>query len=232
MNALGRLIDSLKIFSADAATVHIKNTTASVVVRGGVLGIDGPLIDPTTNASGFFASPRLKGVAPTADHAASLAILQRPLAAGAIGPAVVSGVVPCVVDITNAGHRFAGVKAGDTSELASGVVGPARILWAESGTGAKKAVVSIGPWSLPLPTHIRAIVDEASGVGEGDGSIPIGESATIVQPAGAAWSTAFPAPTTIPNRGWAIDDGGGIDAIYDETAAAWRAIQADCLEAQ
>ena len=83
-----------------------------------------------------------------------IAVLLEPIRAGEIGLAVVSGAVPCRVNVTNAAHGYADLTAGGAVSLTSGASGPARILWQESGTGLKWAVVLLGAGggSSVLPT--------------------------------------------------------------------------------
>jgi len=54
------------------------------------------------------------------------------------------GVVQVQIDVTDANHGYADVKASDNTKLASGASGSAVILWKESGTGTKWAIIRIG----------------------------------------------------------------------------------------
>ena len=103
-----------------------------------------PVFTPTDNVETFKNALAVSGVTPTADHAGAFAILLEPIAAGAMGRAIVSGVTPVKVNITNADHRYAEVEAGQAGYLASAESGSALLLWKEAGTGEKWALVRMG----------------------------------------------------------------------------------------
>jgi hypothetical protein len=94
--------------------------------------------------------PVYTGVVPAVpDHVGKFAIILAPLADGAIGPAIVSGAVPCYIDVKQDGHRFADVTDGDASVLTSAARGAATILWKETATGQQWAVVALGAPAEP-----------------------------------------------------------------------------------
>jgi len=129
----------------ESGIVLIKNTTESDLDRFAILGIDSPIFTPTDNEQEFKNRVALKGVAPTlADHEGRFAILLEPVKTGGIGLAGVQGVFPVKVDVQDEDHDFADVDDGECGHLASGRCGAAQILWKESGTGEKWAVVRIG----------------------------------------------------------------------------------------
>lgn len=140
--------------------VLIKNTTASVVQQYGVLGIDTTTpIDPSVNLSGFKEKIILNGVAPASGtHEGKFAITLAPILAGEYGPAVVSGVVICQVDMVAATDKWAEIKNSTTTELKSAGHGSARILFAQSGTGVKWCIVRMceRPQSL-FPVLIKSV---------------------------------------------------------------------------
>ena len=131
--------------------VLVKNSSGAARERFDVLGVSGILYSPSENLLGFKNQPVLTGVVPTvADHAARFVISLVPLAEGAVGPALASGVAPVRVDVADEGHRYADVNDGAAGSLKSGARGAALILWKESGTGEKWAVVRLGLPSDPL----------------------------------------------------------------------------------
>lgn len=130
----------------ESGIVLIKNTTESDLDRFAILGIDSPVFTPTDNEQEFKNRVALKGVAPTlADHEGRFAILLEPVKAGGIAMACVQGVFPVKVDVQDEDHDFADVDDGECGHLKSALTGAAQILWKESGTGEKWAVVRIGP---------------------------------------------------------------------------------------
>jgi hypothetical protein len=127
------------------ARVKIRNDSGDDRARFEVLGVSGPLFTPTDNLTEFLSSPKLIGTTPdVATHAGRFVVLLEPLPAGKIGWALAAGVVPVTIDMKAAGDRFADVTDYDTRFLTSGSSGAARILWADTGTGQRRAVVLLG----------------------------------------------------------------------------------------
>ncbi len=125
--------------------VPVKNNSGSDVGRFGVLGIDGPIFTPADSENGFKNRVALVGVTPAdPTHLGRFAILLEPVAAGKIGQAAVAGVCVAKVAVQAADDGFADVKDGYSSSLKSGTSGAATILWKETGTGEKWAIVRFG----------------------------------------------------------------------------------------
>ncbi len=127
--------------------VRIKNATASAVARFGVLGISSVLFTPTDNLTSFQNEVLLAGVAPTAAHAGRFAVLLEPLDVGQVGTAVIDGV--CIAQVYAATLEEAALttcdaKAGDATQLQITASGTAQVLYRQSGTGTKWAVVRLG----------------------------------------------------------------------------------------
>ena len=59
-------------------------------------------------------------------------------------PGRLKGRCPVMIDVGNSTHGFANVNDGQTGSLKSGPFGAAQILWKESSTGLKWAIVQIG----------------------------------------------------------------------------------------
>ncbi len=123
--------------------VLVRNDSGADVDRYGILGIDGPIITPTDNLDEFKNRVTLKGVLPTSAHADAFVVLLEPLADGVIGEAIISGVCQVQIDVASAADTTCGADVDDTAKLKSGA-GSNSILWKESGTGTKWAVVRIG----------------------------------------------------------------------------------------
>ena len=134
--------------SHDVTVVPVRNDSGADVARFGVVAITGTMADVATQADAFKERVALVGAAPGSDAAGTPAVFIEPTAAGEIGSAVVSGVCPAQVDITAEWHEFADLKSG-ASVLTSHPHGSARILWAESGTGTKWAMVKLGVQDPP-----------------------------------------------------------------------------------
>ncbi|MCX7428918.1 MAG: hypothetical protein NTW96_25235 [Planctomycetia bacterium] len=129
----------------DYTRVKVRNDSGADRSRFDVLGVSGPLFTPTENLAEFLRAPKLIGALPDADtHAGRFVILLEPLPAGKIGWALAAGVVPVTVNMVTADDKFADVTDAQAGYLTSGAEGAARILWADTGTGQKRAVVLLG----------------------------------------------------------------------------------------
>ncbi|HUT14068.1 MAG TPA: hypothetical protein VMY42_26505 [Thermoguttaceae bacterium] len=131
-----------------AGIILVRNDSGADCDRFGVLGIDGPIIEPADNADEFKRQVALSGVAPT--EPGRFVIPIEPIADGKIGRAVACGVTVAQVYVTQETHAFADIEASETDYLVSGQHGGAEILWKESGTGIVSAVVRVG-----IPTLFR-----------------------------------------------------------------------------
>jgi hypothetical protein len=120
--------------SKSQTVAKVRNDTGDDLDPFSVVGLSAPVIGPTDNLAQFQSAPNFKAVKPATDSG-RIAVLMEPVAAGAIGRAVVSGVVAVQVTVTSTGHEFATPSAGDTDKLASDLTGPARILSPPAATG-------------------------------------------------------------------------------------------------
>lgn len=130
------------------ATILVQNATNGALPIFSVLSLRGqaPLIAPSGNLQEFQNDVMLAGITPTG-AGQPLAILLEPLGPGVIGEAVVSGAVQVQINVTSAGHSYATSINGDSAKLVSQADAAAAnvvpILWKESGTGVKWAVVML-----------------------------------------------------------------------------------------
>jgi hypothetical protein len=125
--------------------ILIRNTSGGNLSRFAVLGLASPPISPSTNLSAFQNTLALDGAVPaTGTHDGRFVILDEPILNGKLGLATVSGVAICQVSVATAGQQYADISDGKTAYLAAADSGAARILWIESGTGTKWALIDIG----------------------------------------------------------------------------------------
>ena len=142
--------------------VLVKNASGADRQRFDVLGIDSPLISPTDNEDAFKNKVVLSGVTPaSADHLGRFVVLLEPLADGKVGMACVAGVCVVHVDVQHDSHQFADIKDGEAASLESRDSSAATILWKESGTGLKWAVVHIA--GAVSPTFFPVTVTKDGG---------------------------------------------------------------------
>ncbi len=128
----------------DQDVVLVKNASGGDLGRFGVLSITSVVYTPTDNPDGFKNQPVLSGVTPTANMAGDFVIALAPIPDGEIGPAVVSGVTVAYLNVISEDHEYADTAAGVAATLRTYDAGRAQIIWKESGTGSKWAVVRLG----------------------------------------------------------------------------------------
>jgi hypothetical protein len=124
--------------------VRIKNNTGANRGRFEVVGLGDPIFDPAVAEEAFKDQLAFMGQTPTIDHEGKFALLLEPIPAGKLGRACLFGVCPTQVIITDEAHAFADIYPGLTAALYGAESGAAQILWRQSGTGLKWAVVRVG----------------------------------------------------------------------------------------
>lgn len=136
------------------SVITIRNQTNQNQPRFAVLAIDQPIVTPAANLQQFKNRVAFSGSIPTNPlDDKRVVILAEPLAAGGIGQAVLTGATPVIVNVSNTNHKFAAPAHNITANLASAETGPYRILWRETGSGMKWAVVSAEPKADSSDTH-------------------------------------------------------------------------------
>jgi hypothetical protein len=130
--------------------IRVRNTSGANCDRFNILGLSAITISPNENLESFQTTPAIDGVGPNRDsHTGKFGILLKPLPQNTIGPAIIAGVTVCQVEVVEEIHQFADVGTSSTrTQLTSGWVGAAEILWKEEGTGVKWAIVRIGTTSV------------------------------------------------------------------------------------
>jgi hypothetical protein len=138
--------------------VRLRNDSGADVPQYGILGL-GDIIhewDPDDAAlqAEFMRNPRVfAGELPAATHARRWALALHAIPQGQIGAAAVLGVYPCLLEVGSGSHEQAGPTAGDVTKLTSAASGTADVLWKEDGTGEKRALVFVRPFSAAGETR-------------------------------------------------------------------------------
>lgn len=125
--------------------VLIRNDSGEDRQRFEILGIDAPVFLPSDHLEEFQRQIALASVMPVLDdHADRFVILSEPVRSGAIGRAWVGGVCPVQIVVDDETLMFAELQDGDATALKAALSGPITILWKDTGTGTKWAVVRFG----------------------------------------------------------------------------------------
>lgn len=142
-------------FGRDATTVTVRNDSGGDVGRWGVLALGTALVPPADNRPEFERGVLVGGLTPSADGKAVCVTLS-PLADGAVGRAVVLGVVPVYLDVVGESDPFAYPVTGQTGFMRTGKYGPARLIYKEPDEdeeGLRQGYVLLhnasppGPWA-------------------------------------------------------------------------------------
>ena len=142
--------------AAQGIIVPVQNNSGSDRNRFDVLGIDTPIFTPTNNADAFYSRQGLNGVTPSlANDLGKFVVLLRPVPNGAMGPGLISGIVPCKVNVAatasnpltgQSWYQYADIDDSATAHLILRPFGAAQVLWkASTSTGDQWALVRIGP---------------------------------------------------------------------------------------
>jgi hypothetical protein len=178
-------------------TILIRNDTGGNLSRYSVVGLGASVCNPATKEIFFDSEIVLAGETPTlASHVGKFAILGDAIREDQVGYAHVRGFVQATVEVVDEAHGFADVTDGDPTKLTSNTTGNARIVWKESGTGTKRAIVELyrnhvsqivrfriksGQTLAPLGTALARILTWDTDSGEwieGDDDITVAEPYT------------------------------------------------------
>src|SRR5262245_40368621 len=133
-------LDLPQAYSVSIALV--RNDSGATRARFDAVGLAAPLIPPASNLKEFQRQPMFSAVIPAAaSHIGKFGILLEPLAAGKIGTAMVAGV--CPAQLTGADVGFAEIQTG-SSILVADPSGSAKVLWTDSGSGTRWALIRLG----------------------------------------------------------------------------------------
>ena len=126
----------------DLDVITIKNT-GLLLQAYSVVEITGIVFSPTGMSGAFQDTAAVTADIPSSNAVTTYAVTLEPIDAGKFGKAAASGIVPCRIDVSDASHKFA-VAAQNSVRLASKNGGDSTIIWKESGTGLKWALVRLG----------------------------------------------------------------------------------------
>jgi hypothetical protein len=205
----------------DTNQVWIKNNSGADRSACEILGIDTSIpVSPTHNLGAFQQDCVVQGVSPTfASHDGKFVILPGALPNSEIGIGQIAGV--CAVQVTvTAGlewYGYADVTNNTATKLTLLPSGKAQVLWRETGTGDKWAIVLLG---LP-PGNVTKDVKL-------DGDLAIGGSATASVWAGATRADTGNNLTVYDRFGSAFDAGAEGLATWFPDQRKWYWTEAAC----
>jgi hypothetical protein len=138
-------------------TILLRNDSGGAVPQYGILGIGDPLHlwdgDDAALQAEFLRNPRaFKGLLPTSAHENRYALAMQAIPKDQIGACALRGVYPCILNMTDASHKQASPTVGDVTKMTSDDCGFADIVWVESGTGDKHALVAVRPFTMVCAT--------------------------------------------------------------------------------
>lgn len=128
--------------------IRVKNSTGAARDAGDIVGFGATLFTPTDNLDEFRFRPTVVSALPTrAAHSGKFGVLVDAIPSGGIGYAQVSGIAACRVDSqsTTVLPDCVEVKNSDATQLSLVSDGFARVLWRESGTGTRRALILFTP---------------------------------------------------------------------------------------
>ena len=125
---------------ASDSMILVKNNTGMTLAPGHIVGVDGIINTPETNAHDWDFYRYYKAVKP--DPAKySFAVTIEEIADGKAGYALIMGVCKVKVDVKNKQHLFARPIKDKPEQMESCAFGPARLLYREKESGVGQALI-------------------------------------------------------------------------------------------
>lgn len=131
--------------SSPFTSALVKNFTGSDLPAFGIVWLTAPLFLPSDVLANFQRRYVYSASKPQGPNS-PFAVLLAKAGPDDLRPASLGGVAPVAINVTSAAHDRAFPIQDDATKLASGFAGSAEILWKESGTGVRQAVIR---WPVP-----------------------------------------------------------------------------------
>ena len=196
--------------------VLIRNTTGSDLDRFHVCGISDPLFLPTDDLNSFKNQIAFRGLTPTVSHTGKFAVVQQPIPYGKLGVAVISGLTVAQITFVHTTHDRADIPAEGGTLLATSYYGSAEILYTQSGSGTRWAVLRIGSFVAPV---VKA---------KANGTILPGSSGSVTVYRNGSATTAVTAHLNWLDGGEPVSNGDELLIRYFRDEAKWVIIGAEC----
>ncbi len=150
-------------FGVDSNTIVIRNDSGANRDRYDILAPTGVVFTPADNLKSFQSRVAWIGSLPTLAHFGKFALLLEPAATGRYARAAVGGSWLAKVQVDHIQHAYADVAAS-SARLTSNWCGSAELLYQETGTGEKWAVVRL---NQPFYGPLKGIIAEPGGIAPG-----------------------------------------------------------------
>lgn len=149
--------------------VRVRNSTTADFGLYGVVGLGDMVIGYDDNPQSFYSRPCFEAEAPLrtaalnyGKHVAKMAVVQEPIASGAIGRAKIAGLTPVQINIVNEYDDIGILQNGNTTSLKSWTSGEsgASILWHKPGTtGVQWCLALLGNFRSKFASMYRVTLD-------------------------------------------------------------------------
>lgn len=151
--------------SSTGVIVPCRNNTGASVPRFHAVGLGAPLFTYADNAQTFLNQLGFIGEDLGSSYLGRWAVVQETLPDGKIGSAMLSGITAAQITVAHADHPRVDIDTAGTpgTQLVSSFYGAGEILYKESGTGSKWAVIRIGSF---VTSELLATADEDIAVGD------------------------------------------------------------------
>ena len=121
----------------------VNNSGTAIDAPFPILRLTEPVITLADNANIVFNDPQFMGDTPDASTGSAFVVVQGPIGSGVGRQAVLTGLTWCKVNVASEADTHATTIDGDNEKLQGGSSG-VQIVWKESGTGEKWALVLLG----------------------------------------------------------------------------------------
>lgn len=151
-------------FGSPVSLLQAKNLGGNLQSTN-IVKLVSPYFNPATDLAKFQTNSVLNVNTPTGRG--SFGVSPGAIKSNEFGPIIVAGTCPVKIDVVHASHTHADLIPTDQTKLRSGFAGHARILWKESGTGVKNALIQF------------PVADQGTLLGKPNATIAPGTSGTV-----------------------------------------------------
>ncbi len=182
----------------DRSTIRVRNDTTNDLPQFSIVALDVPTALPSVDEAAFIAGWTMSGVFPLIpNHTGKFAILAGAIKAGDVGRARATGISLCKVQVSSSqvNMRYADIMQSHIA-LQCQARGAAEILWKESGTGTKWAIVRF----CLAPKHAFAVTLNQVGGVQGTATTGATWTYRVTDPETGAQLIGAANPIALPHR--------------------------------